>query len=178
MRALLDGVLVGARTVLQDNPQLTVRHVEGPNPRRLVLSGTGTALRGQQPRQIFESPGSVVIVRSDAEVGRTNDHVEVVSLQHNGTIGLPPASVLEALSERGIHSIYLEGGAKTVSSFLGASAIDILQVHIASMVLGSGLSSFSLPEVEHVRDGRPMVMDHVSLQGHLLLTCWPQPMNS
>lgn len=38
LRALSDAIVVGANTVLQDDPELTVRHVEGPSPRRIVLS--------------------------------------------------------------------------------------------------------------------------------------------
>ncbi|MGI9332690.1 MAG: RibD family protein, partial [Gammaproteobacteria bacterium] len=37
MRALFDAVLVGAQTVRADNPRLTARRVEGPNPLRVVL---------------------------------------------------------------------------------------------------------------------------------------------
>ena len=40
MRALCDGVLVGKNTLLFDAPQLTVRHVPGKNPVRIVLGGT------------------------------------------------------------------------------------------------------------------------------------------
>ena len=40
LRAILDGILVGSSTVKNDSPQLTVRHVEGPNPTRLILSNS------------------------------------------------------------------------------------------------------------------------------------------
>lgn len=38
LRAESDAIVVGARTVIDDDPELTVRHVDGPSPRRIVLS--------------------------------------------------------------------------------------------------------------------------------------------
>lgn len=40
LRAESDAIVVGARTVLDDDPELTVRHVDGASPRRIVLSRT------------------------------------------------------------------------------------------------------------------------------------------
>ncbi|MEM0244488.1 MAG: dihydrofolate reductase family protein, partial [Zestosphaera sp.] len=40
MRSIVDGVMVGANTVIRDNPQLTVRLVEGRNPVRVVVDGS------------------------------------------------------------------------------------------------------------------------------------------
>lgn len=40
LRAESDAIVVGANTVVVDNPELTVRHVDGPSPRRIVLSRT------------------------------------------------------------------------------------------------------------------------------------------
>jgi hypothetical protein len=90
---------------------------------------------------------------------------------HDGD--LPPSGILSVLAATGVHSIYLEGGARTLSSFLQADAVDLLQVHIANLLLGSGLPSFQLPLVDHVNDGRRFAMDHGALDGHLLLSCWP-----
>ena len=41
-RSELDGVLVGSGTARSDDPRLTVRHVDGPQPARLVLDRTGS----------------------------------------------------------------------------------------------------------------------------------------
>src|ERR1700741_542395 len=41
LRALVDAVVVGVGTALADNPQLTVRHVSGPSPARIVVAPRG-----------------------------------------------------------------------------------------------------------------------------------------
>jgi diaminohydroxyphosphoribosylaminopyrimidine deaminase / 5-amino-6-(5-phosphoribosylamino)uracil reductase len=45
LRALVDAVVVGAGTIVADNPQLTVREVEGPHPARIVIDRNGQASR-------------------------------------------------------------------------------------------------------------------------------------
>lgn len=171
MRALLDGVLVGAGTVRTDDPRLDVRHVTGPNPRRIVLSGSGRILRERADRHVFRDPGCDVVVGSgSAPTAPAQAHVVEVPATDGH---MHPPDVLAALRRRGVHSIYLEGGSATLSSFLQGRCIDLLQVHIAAMVLGSGLPSFTLPPVDHVRHGLQFVMDHAMLDGHVLLSCWP-----
>ncbi|MBX3463685.1 MAG: RibD family protein [Planctomycetes bacterium] len=171
MRALLDGVLVGAGTLRTDDPRLDVRHVRGPNPRRIVFSGAGSALREPTRRHAFRPPGCDVVVGAGV-AGDAPPGVTVVPVAGSGG-ELDVAAALAALRARGVHSIYLEGGSATLSSFLRTRCLDLLQVHIAGMVLGSGLPSFSLPPVEHVDHGLRFAMDHAMLDGHVLLSCWP-----
>lgn len=173
MRALLDGVLIGAGTLCTDDPRLDVRHVDGPNPRRIVLSGSGRALREPPDRNVFRPPGCDVVVGH--ATAATPDGARVAVVAPSGDDELDPAAVLTALRDRGVQSIYLEGGAVTLSSFLRAGCIDLLQVHVAAMVLGSGVPSFTLPPVDHVDRGLRFDMDHAMLDGHVLLSCWPRP---
>jgi diaminohydroxyphosphoribosylaminopyrimidine deaminase / 5-amino-6-(5-phosphoribosylamino)uracil reductase len=173
MRALCDGVMVGASTALGDDPQLTVRDVSGPSPRRIVLSGCGRVLHAGRPLRMFAAPGAdVVIAAGSTAPPLPGTHVIPVAAD-NGL--LAPSAVLAALAARGVHSLYLEGGTRTLSSFLRAGCLDLLQIHIAPVVLGSGLPSFDLPEVESLRAAHPFLMQHAALDGDVLLSCWPKP---
>jgi len=66
-RAALDGVLVGRGTAASDDPRLTVRHVDGPQPTRLVLDRTGTLDAG---RRLFTDAHAA---RTLAVVGETRE---------------------------------------------------------------------------------------------------------
>ena len=170
MRALLEGVMVGANTALHDDPALTVRYVAGANPRRIVVSGRGRVLAENRALTMMTHPGCEIFVGATQQTASSDETVNVNRVASvDGQ--LPPASILEALRERGVYSIYLEGGAGILSSFLQAQSLDLLQVHVASMILGAGLPSLRLPAVDHVDDGMHMHMDHAILDGHVLLTC-------
>lgn len=172
MRALLDGVMIGASTALADDPRLTVRHVDGRDPRRIVLSGSGRVLQHGGALQLFTGAGCDVVVADDCALPEPRATARVVKVRHNGT-WLEPGEILAALRARGVHSLFVEGGSSTLSSFLAAGAIHLLQVHMAPTVLGSGIPSVQLPAVKHVRDGMSFTMDHAMLDGDLLLSCWP-----
>jgi 5-amino-6-(5-phosphoribosylamino)uracil reductase/diaminohydroxyphosphoribosylaminopyrimidine deaminase/5-amino-6-(5-phosphoribosylamino)uracil reductase len=60
-----------------------------------------------------------------------------------------------------------------LSSFLAANVLDLLQIHVAPVVLGAGLSSFELPGATTVAMAPAFTMDHVLLDGHVLLSCRP-----
>jgi diaminohydroxyphosphoribosylaminopyrimidine deaminase/5-amino-6-(5-phosphoribosylamino)uracil reductase len=152
MRALSGGVLIGSRTLLRDRPRLTVRYVEGRQPARIVLASSAEGLEA-----LADSEGGPVFLVG-GRGGPAPLGVEVVPI--NGTNGtIPTAAILEELMKRGIRSVYIEGGALTTSRFLGEGNIDIVQIHISPLILGSGLVSFRLPPVADVASSLRFV-DH------------------
>ena len=137
MRALCDGILIGAHTLQTDRPALTVRHTEGPDPVRIVIGHAGDVdcLERAGP-----SPILVVGDGSDA----SSAQVERLALpRENGRIAT--ATILRELYHHGIMSVYIEGGATTTSAFLAEGNIDVLQLHISPMIIGPGINSFSSP---------------------------------
>jgi diaminohydroxyphosphoribosylaminopyrimidine deaminase / 5-amino-6-(5-phosphoribosylamino)uracil reductase len=122
--------------------------------------------------RVFAEPGADVVVAAGSTTPPLRGARVLPVAADNGV--LAPPAILAALAARGVHSLYLEGGTRTLSSFLRAGCIDLLQIHIAPVVLGSGLPSFELPEVDSLRAAHSFVMQHAALDGDVLLTCWPR----
>ena len=147
MRALCDAVLIGTGTLLRDQPRLTVRMVDGPNPTRIVLGQPGVC---DDYNCLYESCKRPIIVIGSTE-SSLNGQIDYIRME--ATEGrVNSIHILEALYQRGIHSVYLEGGAITTSNFLKDKAVDVLQLHLSPLIFGSGKSAITLPEIDEVKN--------------------------
>jgi riboflavin-specific deaminase-like protein len=137
MRALLDGVLIGAGTMRRDHPRLTVRHVTGPNPCRLIIGNSFDDISCL----LEAAPGPVWLMGvSHADAGKP-----AVAISMDRRRGLIPTEhILNECYKRGLYSLYVEGGTFTTSLFLKENNLDIVQLHISPFMLGSGRPSFNL----------------------------------
>lgn len=146
MRALCDGILIGARTLRTDRPALTVRHAEGVDPVRIVVGAVDDVACLEEA-----GPGRIMLIGAGDDGATSSTRVEHVVLPRvNGRIAT--ATILEALYDAGIMSVYIEGGSHTTSAFLAEGNIDVLQLHISPMIIGPGVNSFSPPSVRFVDD--------------------------
>lgn len=134
-RAKHMGILIGANTVSIDNPKLTVRHVPGSNPVRLVLD----------PKN--RTPKTAKIFVDGNETWQFVAHQNVDNKAQQ--ICISSADFLhESINEmykRGMQSVLVEGGAQTLKHFLAANLWDEVYVLIAQKTLGSGLPAPQLP---------------------------------
>jgi diaminohydroxyphosphoribosylaminopyrimidine deaminase/5-amino-6-(5-phosphoribosylamino)uracil reductase len=144
MRALCDAVVVGAGTVAADDPQLTTRHVAGPNPLRVVLDPTR---RLAAHYKVFNDDTAVtlyVCAKSTARDGETHFGRASLVAVDEGPDGIDVTEVLRVLRARGCHRIFVEGGGVTVSMFLEANLLDRLQITIAPLLIGDGRPAIRL----------------------------------
>lgn len=145
----LDAILVGAGTVIADDPLLTTRlegsPVSGRVPRtavRIVLDGR---LAAPPEAKIFDVTQGPVLVATTRKSGRALDvlktrGVEVISLPGSED-RVDLAALLDELGRRGLTSLLVEGGAEVYGGFLRGGLADELRVFLAPRLAGAeGLS--------------------------------------
>jgi riboflavin-specific deaminase-like protein len=168
LRALVDAVVIGVGTAIADDPQLTVRRVEGPNPARVVVDPNG---RLPSTARVLTADGVRRLVVTAADTpAQLPAGVEIVPVAAKNR-QLAPAAIIAALAARGFRRILIEGGADTVSRFLAARCLDRLHILVAPIILGGGRSSFTLPPIERVDEAVRAPMRAHSLGSDVLLDC-------
>jgi riboflavin-specific deaminase-like protein len=169
MRALFDAVVVGASTVENDDPQLTVRAVPGRNPVRLVLDPR-RRLAGHY--RVFNDGAAPTLLLCDEALAddASAGQAEVVGVASEGG-RLSLRAVLDCLAARGLRRVFVEGGGITVSRFLAAGCLNRLQIVIAPLIIGSGRPSITLPEISRLSSGLRPQTRCVMLGRDILVEC-------
>ena len=169
IRAEVDAVVVGAGTIAADDPQLTVRRVKGRSPARVVIDPAGR-LRG--PAKWLDTDGTpcLLVTREDA-ASFAIPGVEQIRLPATDA-GLSPQAIIDALFTRGFRKILIEGGAKTISTFLDAGCLDRLHLLIAPIIIGSGRNGLDMKPIDDLAHAlRPRTTFHVLGQNEILIDC-------
>ncbi len=138
LRAAAGAVLVGAGTVLADDPRLTCRIKTGRQPLRVVLD---TDLRTPPRARVVTGPGRLLVLTASRDAKRRaaleRAGAEVMVLPARGGL-LDWRLVLAELHRRGVLSVLVEGGATVASSALEAGVLDKLHIVHAPLLLGPG----------------------------------------
>lgn len=168
LRAEVDAVLIGVGTLIADDPALTVRHVEGKHPTRVVIDPNGRAPTDVQ----ILNDGMAPVVFITKPGAKAPAGVEQIELKPDDNGWFTPDAIVAALRKHGLSRILVEGGADTLANFLDAQAIDLLHVLVAPIILGSGKAGFSLQPIDQLDEAiRPRTTVHLFNDGDVLFTC-------
>lgn len=138
LRGILSGIMVGAGTVIADNPRLTCRMEEYENPARIIVDGK---LRVPVESRIFHEPGrNIILTTSEASPEKKkaleNLGVEMIEADSEEPGKVDLKSAMLALGIKGIDGILLEGGPTLAASALEAGIIDAVRFYIAQKIIG------------------------------------------
>lgn len=114
LRSQEHAILVGTATALQDNPSLTVRHIRGENPVRIVLD---SALKLPPTFNVFNAEAETIVIT------RLKDEM-FQNIKFVRTAQASTERILEILYEQQIQSVIIEGGRFTLQQFIDENLWD------------------------------------------------------
>ncbi len=142
MRRESDAVMVGANTVLADDPQLTARGEDNlPLARQPVRVALDSKCRMPAERQLLRQPGRTLVYTT-----RQAPAANIRGLEQAGAEVVPVGSTadglvcvqetLSDLGQRGIVNLLVEGGGKTLGSLFDSGLVDKVRAFVAPVVIG------------------------------------------
>ena len=173
-RAWVDAILVGSGTALADDPALTARPggaMAGRQPLRVVLDGRG---RLSPEARLLGEPGRTLVATShEADAGwkaaLAEAGAQVVECEHDGA-GLNLDQLLGALAERGMLSVWAEGGGAVLGSLFEGGHVDEAWAFLAPSVMGGdGVAAVGPAGVARAADAIRLRERTVELLGEDLL---------
>ncbi len=112
-------ILVGTKTVIVDNPQLTNRYTAGRNPIRIVIDQFQKVPLTQR---VFDQSATTLLINANTE--STSNNVQMLKVDFENFI----PNLMTKLYEHSIQSVLIEGGAFTLQQFLDSAYWDEIRV--------------------------------------------------
>jgi len=143
LRHIVDAIMVGANTVLADDPQLSARGCSGRGgktkrqPLRVIVDGKG---RTPPSARIFKEPGETIIAVAkplDPKKLENFRKVNAEVVEFNATKGVIDLSeLLAVLGRRQVTSVLVEGGNKLFGSLFDQGLVDKVLAFVSPIIIG------------------------------------------
>jgi diaminohydroxyphosphoribosylaminopyrimidine deaminase/5-amino-6-(5-phosphoribosylamino)uracil reductase len=148
------GILVGTQTVLDDNPSLNVRDWAGNHPVKIILDRKNRLPEGAS---VFNSTEKTIVFSENERVF-SNGYCHSEVLNFSGNLA---QEICNSLFQHNIQSLIIEGGARTLQTFIDANLWDEAHVFKAKNPLKEGIKA---PEFSG-----NLIREHTILNDKLLI---------
>jgi diaminohydroxyphosphoribosylaminopyrimidine deaminase/5-amino-6-(5-phosphoribosylamino)uracil reductase len=127
-------ILVGTQTVIDDNPKLNARDWHGNNPVRIVLDQNN---RIPEENAVFDNQAKTIIFsNSKKNIPEENTIFEVIDFQQNIA-----KQIVDSLYKHNIQSVIVEGGLKTIQTFIDANLWDEARIFTGKTFFKEGIEA-------------------------------------
>jgi diaminohydroxyphosphoribosylaminopyrimidine deaminase/5-amino-6-(5-phosphoribosylamino)uracil reductase len=149
LRSEYDAILIGSNTLKKDNPDLTIRHVKGKQPLRVILNPEFDIEINSKVLTDEFADKTILIINKEQYKKKINKinlliqsgiRIYPFGINKNGFFQL--RSFLKFLGRLNISSILVEGGSKIFSSFIKEDLVDKIFIYISPRIFGKGIPSF------------------------------------
>ncbi len=171
IRSKVDAVIVGANTVVNDNPRLTLEghlpdHSHGPM--RVILDGT---LKIPENSHVLDGTSRTLVFTWNQQ--KDLKGAELVRMSRES---LTISRILEALWAMGVRNVLVEGGKQVIHEFIDAGAVDEFHIFVGNVLIeGGGMILFDPPDDISGVMNDIQVMEGgllISLDPHSLMISW------
>jgi len=135
-RAEEDAILVGRVTAEKDNPSLTVREIKGQNPTRIIIDKD---LKLSKKLILFNNEAKTIIFNT--QITKKINSNYYIKIDYSNMIN----NILHQLYKQNIQSLIVEGGTKTLQSFIDENLWDEARIFTANKTLIEGVKA---PRIE------------------------------
>jgi len=139
-------ILVGTQTIMDDNPSLTVREWVGKNPIRVVIDKENSI---DSSSNVLDNQAKTIVF-SNKEVTSNTDIIQYIKINFDKN---STQVIVEKLYENNIQSIIIEGGRKTIQSFIEANLWDEARVFIGEIKLLEGTKAPAINRAINSKSG-------------------------
>ncbi len=126
-------ILVGTNTVLDDNPKLNVRHWKGENPIRIVID---KELKIPTDMKVYDTSVKTIFINESLQVKKDNIVFETIDFSKPIA-----AQICKLLFDYKIQSVIIEGGTKTLQTFIDENLWDEARVFKSEVRFIEGVSA-------------------------------------
>ncbi|KAF6247959.1 2,5-diamino-6-(ribosylamino)-4(3H)-pyrimidinone 5'-phosphate reductase [Nitrosopumilus sp. b3] len=173
LRSQVDAILVGKNTVLIDDPMLTVRHIKGKNPIRIILDSKGSISKNSKIIQTSNKIPTIIAVShqiSKSNLDKLKKFPIDIIVAGNDSINIK--LLLKKLSDKKIKSVLVEGGGIINWEFIKYDLFDDLIITLSPFLIG-GKNAVSLIEgdgFKKISNSPNLRLKHIKrLKNHLVL---------